>query len=79
MSKCFVPSCPNKSHQGRFSLNVCMPCAELAKQIDDVGLYEAVENTGTCFMKGVIAFIGHNTDEVMYETGFEIKGRGEEL
>ncbi len=61
--KCKVPACPNKMSEGGFSGNVCLPCANLAQDLHEHGKMQSK----TCFMEGVIDYIGENTVKVLQE------------
>ncbi len=61
--KCKVPACPNKTSEGSFSGNVCLPCAKLAKDLHEYGAMKSK----TCFIKGVIEYIETNTVTVLQE------------
>ncbi len=59
--ECIVPDCPNKIHQGRFVGEVCMPCANLAKDLHEHGELQS----GTRFVKGVREYVEANTELVL--------------
>lgn len=62
---CFVKPCKNKSHQGNFIGNVCVPCYTLAEHIKN-GKLKAHYHFG----EGVVHFIADNWREVINEGAF---------
>lgn len=68
--KCFVGPCTNKTNQGNFSGNVCVPCANLAMDIQN----ETVHQKHYYFAKGVVQFICENWREVVKQSEEFIKG-----
>lgn len=59
--KCFVPSCKNHTHQGRFNGEVCRSCLSYAnhyKSCDSLG--EFIGLSTEC-----VEFIKANTEEVI--------------
>jgi hypothetical protein len=59
--KCFVKPCRNKTYQGDFKGNVCIPCYALAKDIEQ----EKIHQKYYYFQPGVITFIIDNWREVI--------------
>jgi len=62
---CFVKPCKNKSHQGNFAGNVCVPCAHLARDIAKGELKRSYN-----FGEGVVQFIADNWREVAAQSCF---------
>jgi len=67
--ECFVKSCTNKSHEGGFCGNVCVPCTILAKDIQN-GILKHSYN----FTEGIVQFIADNWREVIKQSKFIIVG-----
>lgn len=64
--KCFVKPCTNHSEQGSFMGNVCVPCFNLAFDIE-LGKLKGSYN----FQPGVVRFISDNWREVMKQAKWQ--------
>ncbi len=60
---CFVKPCRNKSQQGGFCGNVCVPCYRLARDIKKGKLINYYH-----FENGVVQFIADNWREVVKQS-----------
>ena len=58
--KCIVHSCPNRTHEGSFTGNVCSPCFQYATAVRD----NMEHNHKWHFVKGVMPDIREQLEEI---------------